>query len=502
MLSVAVFLLQPCWSLDSTDGNGDSGIVLQQKEGEKDRKAKEEQEPVNLIENLATTGPVIPPAQEQIIDLGSALRLAEAVNPTIAISRQAIQEALANQLRAKSLLLPSLRAGMNYHLHNGVLQTSFGEMRRVNSRSFYLGGGARTLAAETVAFPAVQIFSPLGDALFEPLAARQLVAAKNAQAAAVANSVLLEVASRYLDLVAAEAELAAVRESEVEMNRIVQITANFAKTGQGRQGDANRARSEALLLHTEEQHAEEQVAVAAAELARVLHLDPSVHLRTPAGAIGIVELVDPNQELGQLLEIVQNSRPELAALRAEIARKQTQVRQERLRPLFPTISIGFSSGTFGGGTNRTDLVSVHPEFGRFGGRTDFDAMAFWTLQNLGVGNLALQNQRRAERDLTIIEQARMLTRIRREVTDAYALSAARRQQVEINQRRLLTAEAGFREDYRRIRGGVGLPIEVLNSMSLLIRAREQLIRSTLEYDRAQFELFVGLGQPPVPATPK
>ena len=52
--------------------------------------------------------------------------------------------------------------------------------------------------------------------------------------------------------------------------------------------------------------------------------------------------------------------------------------------LSPTILIGYSSGGFGGGSNL-----VRPVFGGFGGRSDFDVMAYWTLQNLGVGNLSM-----------------------------------------------------------------------------------------------------------------
>src|SRR4051794_8009933 len=59
--------------------------------------------------NLAESPPALPPAPTYPIDLCTALRLAEADNPTIGISRQAIQEALADRLRADALLLPSLR---------------------------------------------------------------------------------------------------------------------------------------------------------------------------------------------------------------------------------------------------------------------------------------------------------------------------------------------------------------------------------------------------------
>ena len=51
--------------------------------------------------------------------------------------------------------------------------------------------------------------------------------------------------------------------------------------------------------------------------------------------------------------------------------------------------LGFSGGAFGGGSNVTP-----PLVGNFAGRTDFDVRAYWTLQNLGFGNLAIQKARR------------------------------------------------------------------------------------------------------------
>src|SRR5208337_1523689 len=56
--------------------------------------------------------PVVPlPAGEYSIDLSTALRLAEAENPTIAAARARIIEALALQTQARAILLPSLNAG-------------------------------------------------------------------------------------------------------------------------------------------------------------------------------------------------------------------------------------------------------------------------------------------------------------------------------------------------------------------------------------------------------
>ena len=42
----------------------------------------------------------------------------------------------------------------------------------------------------------------------------------------------------------------------------------------------------------------------------------------------------------------------------------------------------------------------------------------------------------------------------------------------------------------------GLPIEVLDSLRLLARSRYAYLDAIVDYNRAQFELYVALGQPP------
>ncbi|HEY2250971.1 MAG TPA: TolC family protein [Planctomycetaceae bacterium] len=442
---------------------------------------------------------VIPLAQEErLIDLPTALQLAESANPTIALGRQAIVEAVALQTGARALLLPTLNAGSNYHLHQGVLQASFGEIRNVNSQSIYVGAGARTLAAETVAIPGVRIFSHLGDAMFAPLAAGQVVCARNADSLATDNSTLLAVVQRYLELAMAEASLDAIHGGEDSMRVIVLATAAFAKTGQGREGDFNRARADALLLHNEEQQLQEDVAVASAELSRVLHLDPSVRLRTQPGPLEVVQLVDPDLSVEALVALAQTARPELAARMAEIAAADYRVRQECTRPFLPVVSVGFSGGAFGGGGTFNPGQQF---FQTFGGRTDFDVMAVWSVQNLGFGNSALQKRSRAERDLAIAARGRMVNRVAREVGDAYAKSESRKRQLSIAQQRLQSAILGAKEELQRTRGGESLPIEALNSVRLLGEAGVAMVEAIGGYDMAQFELFVAIGQTPTGALP-
>ena len=117
------------------------------------------------------------PAATYPIDLATALRLADVSNPTIGAARTLILEALALQLTARTLLLPSLNSGVTYRGHNGVLQRVSGKIIDNSLQQLYVGSGVGPFGSSgTATLPGVNIFCQLTDAWFEPLAARQRVA--------------------------------------------------------------------------------------------------------------------------------------------------------------------------------------------------------------------------------------------------------------------------------------------------------------------------------------
>jgi outer membrane protein TolC len=453
------------------------------------------------VEVPADPVPVSVPGQpEYPIDLSVALRLAEAENPEIAVARTEVLAALAERLAARVIALPTFNAGTNYHAHNGNLQRSSGRILSLSEQSLYVGGGARTLAAETLGIPAVNIVAPLADAWFEPLAAQQRLNAARFGVRATSNNVLLEVAVLYLDLLGARARLDALRVAEAQTAEIARVTRSYAEVGEGREADADRAEAEREIRRAEVHAAEGEIAAASARLARRLNLDPSVLLVPAGGPLAPLVLIDPASDQAQLTQVALRRRPELASNTAEIAEAQVRVRQEVLRPFMPLVWLGFSGGGFGGGSN----LSL-PEIGRFGGRTDFDVRVVWTLMNFGEGNLARQRRRRALVGTAVATRGVTINRVRREVAEALALSAARLSQIELAVRQLGIAENGFREDLERSRQNLGRAIEVLDNLELLTQARLELIRALTEFNQAQFRLYVALGSPPPlgqgPSTP-
>lgn len=434
-----------------------------------------------------------PAPAECVIDLESALRLAGAGNPTVNLAREAVREAEADHQAARALLLPSLNVGGNFRLHRGTLQGSTGLIRTLDSQSLFVGGGAQAVGTGPPVQPGVRLFAHLGDALYEPLAARQVVSARRSDAQATQNDILRDAAAAYLELVGAEERARVLRKGEADLGEVVKLTAASAKAGQGREADSNRAQANADLFRGERLRAEEERAVAAARLCRLLSLDPSVELHTPAGAVVPLRVFPDAGDLAPLIETALASRPEVAARAAEVGAAQVRRRQEAVRPWLPTVSVGYSYGAFGGGSNQ-----VASDFGPLNGRSDFDVTAVWTVDGLGFGNRARTRRAGAVLSQAVAGLEGAKAEVSRQVGEAHAEVQAAARQIGVAAAAVEAAEEGYRLEMERIRQPPGRPIETLDSVRQLLDARLEAVRAVVAYNTAQFRLLAAVGGTPLP----
>ena len=226
----------------------------------------------------------------------------------------------------------------------------------------------------------------------------------------------------------------------------------------------------------------------------MLNLDPSVRLHPTDAYVVPHPLVPDPIPVGELIALGCCAGPSWRHS-ASVIQGLLLLDEAKALPFSPTIYLGFSAGGFGGGSNL-----VRPIFGGFGGRTDLDAMAYWTIQNLGVGNVAMIRGANADLQVSRFEQIEMLNRVRAEVAEAYAKTHARYAQIATNESAIQSGLLSFTQDLDRIRLSVGdvLPIELLTA-SADGRARIDYVDAIVDYNGAQFELYVALGQPPANA---
>ncbi|MSQ97331.1 MAG: TolC family protein [Gemmataceae bacterium] len=438
-----------------------------------------------------------PPAREepladvQLIDLPTALRRAGAANPMIALAEEAVRVRLAEQTQARALLFPTLDAGANLRVHRGNLLTGRGVITDVKLQSLYWGFGADAKGGGTVAVPGIRLVSHLADAVYAPRAAQHKVVQSRGDASATNSYVLLEVGIRYLVLVEAQARRGAFEESLREFEEIERLTAKFAKAGQGRDSDAQRAKTETLLLRAAAERSQEDINVAAAELARLLDLAPVASLRGADAVPPLLEMIDRGLTLEVLLERAIASHPEIVARSAEVAFQEVRVRQERVRPWLPLVAVGFSAGEFGGSGESTTS-----RLGNFIPRTDLDVALVWSLPNAGVGARAVQHVTDAELRAAQFALTRAIDRVRREVVEAHSVSDARRQDLALARERLKTSRSAYDQELARAKNLQGRPLEVLVSANQLASARQDAVLAMATYSQAQLQLHVALGSAP------
>ena len=198
--------------------------------------------------------PVSPPsilkAEVQPIDLTTVLNLAGVQNPELNIARTRILEAAALRQQAAAYFLPSINPGMNYDSHTGNLQQSSGNILSVNRSAVYVGAGSNAVAAGTVNIPGVFLAENVGAGIFAYLASRQIVREREFEAIAVRNQVFLQVTWAYSELLRAEGQRAAQIQARDEARVIAKLTADYARAGQGREADANRAATQLAPLRS------------------------------------------------------------------------------------------------------------------------------------------------------------------------------------------------------------------------------------------------------------
>jgi outer membrane protein TolC len=470
------------------------------------------------------------------ISLPVALRLAWVANLDIAQAREVVAQARAALQRAQVAVLPNFNLGSTYTHHEGNIQKTEGNIIKANRDSLFVGGG-----------PSVS-FS-FAEAIFLPLAARQIFEATQAGLQRVNNDTFLAVADAYLSVLRARRRLARIDEtldyllstvpapSRSESKGLFPLMRDFVETGAAEAvvAELERVRVEVMRRQEERVAILQDFRTASAELARLLRLDPAVPLwpledfRVPMPLPGEAWMAQPVEELAV---VALSNRPEVAESRAVVRAAFERLRTARFRPLLPNVVMNYSWGDFGGSPDpnppivRGTTVVTQPGFGpsgrilHFNTRTDFDAALVWRLQNLGFGNLAEVRQLQAEYRQLDLRRLQTLDRILAQVVQAYEGVVDWRERMAISRSALFDNQGrptgpvfeSLRLTFDRIRSAPGTrTLEALDSIRSLNDLLDAYGQAVTDYERARFRLLIALGMPaqglidpaamPVPAQP-
>jgi outer membrane protein TolC len=346
----------------------------------------------------------------------------------------------------------------------------------------------------------------VNEAIFAPLVARQQVRSRQADFQAVENDTLVAVTDAYFTVQQARGELAGAVETTRRTTELVDRTRKLAPAFVA-ELEISRVEAELARRQQAELSARERWGVAGADLLRVLRLDPAARVEPTEPPHLRVELIPLDRSLDELIPLALTNRPELASQQAQVQATLHLLKQEKLRPLIPSVLLrGFSTpvtgtlatGMFAGGPNAT--------IDKAAWRNDIDLQVLWQFDNLGFGNRARIHQRASENREAVIALFRLEDRVAAEVAQAHT-------QLQMATRRVTVAEKGVRaavesadKNMLALRepqpvGGkdkiqlVVRPLEVVAAVQALAQAYFDYYGAIADANRAQFRLYRALGQP-------
>jgi outer membrane protein TolC len=431
------------------------------------------------------------------INLIAALQLANANAADIALASQRIQTALAILEQAQVLWLPTVTVGGDYNRHDGRNQDTTGKVFD-NSRSSMMFGAGTGIGQAAVL--------NVNEAIFAPLVAKQQVRARQADLQAVSNDTLVAVTDAYFNVQQARGELAGAVEATRRTAELVERTKKLAPALVA-ELEISRVETELARRQQAELTARERWGVAGAELLRVLRLDPGAQVEPTEPPHLRVDVIPLDRPLDELIALALTSRPELTSQQAQVQATLQLLKQEKLRPLIPSVLLrGFSTPVTG--TLATGIFAGGPggSVNNPGWRVDLDLQVLWQFDNLGFGNRGRIRQRESENQEALIALFRLEDRVAAEVAQAYT-------QLQMASRRVSLAEKGVRAavesaDKNRLALREPQPVGGKDKIQLVVRPQEvvaavqALAQAYLDYygavadaNRAQFRLYRALGQP-------
>jgi outer membrane protein TolC len=407
------------------------------------------------------------------IDLPTALRLAGAQNLDVQIARERLAEARANHQSAVAQFFPWISPGITYRRHDDNIQDVSGNIIDVHKYSYAPGA---TLGIQL----------ELGDAIYKSLASKQAAKAADHAVEAQRQETVLAAALGYFELALAQGAVGVAFDALRIASDYEKQLDSAVEVGMAFKGDLLRARVQAERNRLGLRQAQEQQRVAAARLAQVLHLDPTVELLAQDSELVPLPLIETNTALGSIVQESLALRPELKQSESLSAAARDTRNGAKYGPLIPTIGAQAFWGGLGGGRRGID--------DEFGGQQDYLVGLGWKVGPGGLFDFGRARLAESRFNIAELSYTKLGDELTRQVVEVFTRWHSLTDQLATSQRALAAAEEGFRLAQQRKEFAVGVVLETIQAEQDLTRARLEYLKVVAEFDKAQYLLRRATGK--------
>lgn len=330
----------------------------------------------------------------------------------------------------------------------------------------------------TVNYPIIGNGSPL----FTIASFKNLYRARKHNVKYTQSELLLKTTTYYYDLLESKLNIEVLISNLRDRKEQLRLMQARYQIGIGSKYDILRAEAQYADAKQELISALNQLRLLQARLANIIGIEVTMTLYPFEYEVHPRELVQEKNNIEALYNIALQTREDLQAKRSEI-RSLNIIKNRNYTDFLPNINLSYQYARVG----TTETGSLSPNH-------------TWSLmiqipvgKNLGLGTLTQKNA-----DLEKLKTARLeLTNLERKIKEAivssYYSSKTALEKIEANKKQVASADEGLKFSLIGFDVGENTFIDVLTSQTEKTTARQQLIRSVIEYNKAQAQILFDTG---------
>jgi outer membrane protein TolC len=416
-------------------------------------------------------GSQIPPLYREMlaIDLPTVAQVASAQNIDIRQAKERVEASKGRLESSVGAFFPVIAPGLTFEHVEGSVRAVNGPLLDANFNSFQPAA-------------AIQWALNPGRVVYDVIASKKRLLASEERQQSTILETLRASAVQYYDLVLAQARLASAQESVAEAEELLRITRSREKIGAGLPADVLRAQSALAGRQQDLAVALNVFYQASVTLSVTLHLDSAVTLVPQPERLTQTRLVRDDFDLGQLLAIAVEWRPDLKNVR-DLAAAATADRKATAWGGFgPQVQAGYQYGGVSSETPQQNF-GLHEQQRAY-------ANLGWAI---GVSTFGQIKTASAVERQALLEIDRQLDQVRAQVVRTSEESQTNTKLIPMAKQQVESAQEALRLAQENLRVGTMLALDVLQAQDALSVSRVRYAEAVARYNQSQVNLVAAIG---------
>ena len=451
------------------------------------------------------------------IDLATVIEVARAENLDILLARQQVEASKGAFQSAVGSAFPVIAPTALFEWVDGTVRATEGNLVGVGFNTFQ-----PSIVIDWVINP--------GQVIYQIIAAKKRMHATEHREKAVIMDTLRTSVVQYYDLILAQAQVEAVRQSVSEAEELLRITQIRAGIGTGVPADELRAEARLAERKQDLALALNTFYRASVILTLTLHLDATVTLVPKAEQIAPTRLVRTDLGIDELLALAVQFRPDLQSIRTLAEAAADEHGATWWGALGLNFNVGYQYGGITGNANNVVagrslpsnlIVNPFSGSGSFSGNPTANGAiregilglsrrsaghrdqtfsfkdqqrasisAGWRLSLSTFGDM--KSATAAERQ-AVLEAERQLDQVRAEVVIAAQASNTNSELIGLANQQVIAAVEALRLTQANFQAGTMTTLDVLQAQDAASQARLRYAEAVVRYNQSEVDLLASLG---------